>query len=284
MFFSVNSTQFIVMNWEDIKNPHNDRLKKIKCCFELVIVLLYCTAQIGIKFALKLFTWILPKTNNEASASIRIHRLIVQEKAKEEWNNLYDTILLWRINAQMKCKDTEKLESESHNTFKTSVRILKRAEKRLYQFPINKLFSLFNYVNPERVLVCNGPLPLETTQAIAIIQNAYIFYKCGIRKFIKINILATNPNNINSPINDSGSSKIKGAGTALIYRISKFCMEEKLAEGILLKSTENAEIFYQTLGFHRFNILCDEHWILTKKRMNELYKTWKEKLRSYSCY
>jgi hypothetical protein len=101
---------------------------------------------------------------------------------------------------------------------------------------------------------------------------------------LKIAHLATNPNNIRSPINPKHKS-VQGAATAIIVHLAKQCFEKKITwkdkskhpniQGIYLESTESAIPFYEKLGFEIFlNIKCEEEFctpmLLKAEKMQQL--------------
>ncbi len=99
----------------------------------------------------------------------------------------------------------------------------------------------------------------------------------GPKGYLKIAHLATNPNNIRSPINNQQKERVQGAATAIIVHLAKQCFAKKIdwkdkslhpeIKGIFLESIDSAIPFYEKLGFERFLDVKSEEEFCTPMRL-----------------
>lgn len=69
-----------------------------------------------------------------------------------------------------------------------------------------------------------------------------------LKGYLKIFFIVTNPHNIRSKANENAKAKIKGAGTALIGHLAKYCLQHNL-KGLLAESSITSIEFWEKMHF-----------------------------------
>jgi GNAT superfamily N-acetyltransferase len=90
----------------------------------------------------------------------------------------------------------------------------------------------------EQLVICEDEF--ENVQAMAIMDvNSDSIGLCA---------LATHPNNIPAYVNAEVTDKVRGAGTAIISHLAKYCSDEG-KRTILLSTYKSGRPFYEKMGF-----------------------------------
>ncbi len=93
----------------------------------------------------------------------------------------------------------------------------------------------------DSIYVCED-VALQTIQAIALVRD-YTTYPEGL----EIDYIATHPHNIRSPLNETETTRVEGAGSALIKHIAIQLRDS--GREILLVALPSSIPFYEKLGF-----------------------------------
>lgn len=88
--------------------------------------------------------------------------------------------------------------------------------------------------------------------------------------YLKIFWIITNPHNIRSQVNAASSTKIKGAGTAMIAYIARACLKDNL-KGMVGSVLDLAKPFFEKMKFQYttgLEVFCD--YLITSEEIREL--------------
>lgn len=192
----------------------------------------------------------------------------MEEIGKEDYLEVSINISSW-INKSIRLK--REAGRNARDLFSDSEIIINMLDDKM------KLLSSTNHCLNERVVICKDPE--NTLQAIAVIQYATYFYKCSLARFIKIDLIATNPENLHQL---KSEEKLRGAGIAIIYKIAQTCFKEGIGRGVILNSLDSSISFYTRLGFKRISIFCKEFFLLTNEEFDNRKGQWELKLKEYN--
>ncbi len=147
----------------------------------------------------------------------------------------------WKAVAQTKeenCKDPyfKKVFSDSKNTLNLiSHRLNKHHRKNIR----------------DTVFVCQDKT-LRHAQAIALtnVKDVYKSSGSSLGRYIKVDLIASNPINIRSEVNETEYTRVYGASRAIFARLARRCVKKKL-NGLYVESINTACGFYKKLGFKK---------------------------------
>jgi hypothetical protein len=159
--------------------------------------------------------------------------LITKELQVEDRQSIIKTIDAWKHFAQSKATQLPK-----PNIFYDSKDLCKWISHDL-----NKDLQGTNI----RIFVCTDPI-FNELQAIALVTD----YPDEKKPYFYLELLATHPKNINSPLNLDEPNPIAGAATSLISHLKSVGIEENRKK-IKLCSLQSATGFYRKMGFKTKN-------------------------------
>lgn len=281
MFFHIDHLEFIARNWQGLFNSSNKTIDRTKYAFALIGPCLFSYLALSVEFSLALTSKLLlskEKKFQVIAHPVKLHHLTVREVTTEDFENLKVEVLYWKYKA----KNRQVVEPKAKRIFFDSSMMNKYISNKLASLAFSYRFFSPNFKKSERVFTCIGPFSSGKIQSIAIVQYiSVVFNRCCPQCFLHINFIATNPNNID---HKSNPNRVKGAGTAMIYRIAKVCLDEGYAQGILLNSFKSAKSFYLNLGFEEKCFIFGKRFFLRKEGLRKNMFDWKIKLEKYQDF
>jgi len=162
-------------------------------------------------------------------------QLTTREVPKEEWKTIHQIVKEWLKLATQRHFDAESNATTSLHPNKAEV--LKLSASEMVISSINTCLSPEEIDDPEwdTIIVCED--------SKSNVQGVALF----LRGCCTLSDLATHPNNIITSYTDSKATSVRGVGSQLILDLAKRAL--KSGGTIQLKSTRDAEKFYEKLGF-----------------------------------